>query len=93
MTRYACPCCGFMTMGEAPGAGTYDICPVCFWEDDPVQFEDPDFGGGANKESLRQSQQNFILFGACSNDMIKHVRKPNKDEIKDPTWSPLAPSI
>ena len=28
---YACPCCGFLTL---PSRGGYDICPVCFWEDD-----------------------------------------------------------
>ena len=35
--RYACPCCGFLTLDEAP-PGTFAICPVCFWEDDDVQF-------------------------------------------------------
>lgn len=27
----ACPCCGFRTLERR---GHYDICPVCFWEDD-----------------------------------------------------------
>lgn len=29
--KYRCPCCGFFTLDERGG---YDICPVCFWEDD-----------------------------------------------------------
>jgi hypothetical protein len=29
--RFRCPCCGFRTLNERGG---YDICPVCFWEDD-----------------------------------------------------------
>ncbi len=29
--KYACLCCGYLTLDERGG---YDICPVCFWEDD-----------------------------------------------------------
>jgi hypothetical protein len=29
--RDQCPCCGYYTLD---GRGGYDICPVCFWEDD-----------------------------------------------------------
>lgn len=28
--------------------GSYEICPVCFWEDDGVQFRWPTMGDGAN---------------------------------------------
>jgi hypothetical protein len=28
---YPCPCCGFVTLGER---SAFEICPVCFWEDD-----------------------------------------------------------
>jgi rubredoxin len=42
MGRYACSCCGYLTLDEQP-PGTFDICPVCWWEDDPVQFDDPDY--------------------------------------------------
>ncbi|MGW2848911.1 CPCC family cysteine-rich protein, partial [Streptomyces sp. NPDC001274] len=28
--RYPCPCCGHRVLGEMPGS--YEICPVCFWE-------------------------------------------------------------
>jgi hypothetical protein len=38
--HYPCPGCGFFTLGEkAPG--TYDICRLCGWEDNPVQFDNP----------------------------------------------------
>lgn len=60
-----------------------------FWEDDGVQFRDPDYEGGANDVSLRQAQQNYIRFGACQEDCIKYVRKPNKNDVKDPNWKPL----
>lgn len=36
--NYKCPCCGFYTFKQKP-AGSYDICPVCFGEDDMIQLE------------------------------------------------------
>ncbi|HEY5317723.1 MAG TPA: CPCC family cysteine-rich protein, partial [Solirubrobacteraceae bacterium] len=30
--RFTCPCCGFLTLPD-PERGSYEICPVCFWED------------------------------------------------------------
>jgi hypothetical protein len=41
--RFACPCCGHLTLEEEP-AGTYDICKECGWEDDPVEFNDRNIG-------------------------------------------------
>ena len=40
--------------------GTFDICEVCGWEDDHVQLRFPAMNGGANKESLYESQQIWI---------------------------------
>lgn len=88
MNKNTCPCCGFMTMDAAP-SGSYDICPVCFWEDDLVQFKNPNHVGGANYISLKQAQQNFILFGACEMGMARNVRKPFPHEPKDPAWKPF----
>lgn len=58
MKRYRCPCCGKLTLDECP-PGTYNICSICGWEDDPVQFENIDYEGGANIESLRQARDKF----------------------------------
>jgi rubredoxin len=77
--KYECPCCGYLTLDEQP-PGTYEICPVCFWEDDPVQFEDPKYEGGANRISLNQARINFRLFGAIDKESIKYVRKPLPSE-------------
>src|SRR5437763_12764219 len=57
---FACPCCGFVTLDERP-PGTYEICRVCGREDDPVQFADPDYRGGANTDSLREHRAGFEL--------------------------------
>lgn len=87
MKKYTCPCCGFKTLNTEH---EYSICSICFWEDDYFQFEDVDLQGGANNGiSLRKAQMNFIEFGACDKNMLKHVRKPNKNDIKDVKWMPL----
>ncbi|WP_221392974.1 CPCC family cysteine-rich protein [Dyadobacter sp. NIV53] len=83
--KYTCPCCGYKTFIEIPN-GHYDICEVCFWEDDPIQADDPNYEGGANRVSLKQGQKNFAEFGACELEMIKNVRKPFKDEQRDDNW-------
>jgi hypothetical protein len=79
MKAYACPCCGFLTFEEPP-PGTYEICPVCSWEDDPVQFEDPSYAGGANRVSLAQARQNFLDLGAASPEFVGNVRPPRDEE-------------
>ena len=43
--RYKCPCCGHYILGHIAN-GSYDICPVCFWEDDLVQNQDPSYEVG-----------------------------------------------
>lgn len=86
--KFACPCCGYKTFREQPN-GSYDICQVCFWEDDPIQLNDPNYEGGANRVSLKQGQKNFIECGACEKEMIKNVRQPTKDEQRDENWKPL----
>lgn len=86
MNKYTCPCCGYRTLEEAHG---YDICSICFWEDDYSQFENVDLAGVANKVSLRQAQQNYIKFGSCEVGCLSLVRKPNDQDIKDENWKPL----
>ena len=80
MGKYKCPCCGYCTLSEEP-PGTFEICPVCLWEDDNVQFDDPDYDGGANAVSLNKARENYKRIGAISTDSLEHVRKPHKDEI------------
>lgn len=73
-----CPCCGYLTFDEQ---GHFDICPVCFWEDDPVQSNDEEYVGRANGISLRQARANFKVLGACEAKFIGNVRAPLPDEI------------
>lgn len=84
--KYTCPCCGYKTLDEEP-PGTYEICLLCFWEDDPVQFEDLDYEGGANGISLRAAQHNVMRFGVSEECYLDRGDKRNQFE-KDPNWQP-----
>lgn len=77
--NYKCPCCGFYTFEEEPD-GTYYICPVCFWEDDPIQLQDETYEGGANHISLKEARKNYIEFGACERKYVGNVRQPLENE-------------
>ena len=78
--KYLCPCCGYKTMSLAP-PNTFDICPVCYWEDDGVQYAKPDYANGANKISLNEAKANFSKFGAILEEYSNKTRKPFDDEV------------
>jgi hypothetical protein len=61
--------------------GTFEICPVCFWEDDGVQLDDASLRGGANEVSLLEARENFRRFGAIEARFLWHVRPPLPREI------------
>ncbi len=65
MKKYICPCCGNYTLDEEP-PGTYEICKICYWEDDDFQYKNPDYDGGANLLSLNKARENFIILGGIS---------------------------
>ncbi len=80
---YPCPCCGYLTL-EKPPPGTYQICPVCFWED-TNNFEE----WGTNYCTLRQAQQNFNRWGVCEKEWGYLVRNPTESEARLPNWKTL----
>ena len=67
--KYQCPCCKHYTLDGKPN-NTFQTCSVCFWEDDGVQLNDPDYEGGANHMSLNQARRNFKEFGVI--DSLKN---------------------
>ena len=79
MAGHACLCCGFLTLSEPP-PGTYEVCPVCYWEDDPVQAKEPDYAGGANDVSLNEARRNYRQLGAVEARFRSKVRLPLNDE-------------
>jgi hypothetical protein len=66
--------------------GTYDVCPICGWEHDPVQADDPDFEVGANRPSLRQAQANYIRNGSADVPPTVRVRLPAPDDERWAHW-------
>ncbi len=87
MASFPCPCCGHLTFREPPGS--YEICPVCSWEDDVSQLRFPLTSGGANRPSLAEAQKNFEAFGCCERLAAEHVRPAKADEPLDEGWRPL----
>ncbi|MGC4942942.1 CPCC family cysteine-rich protein [Kribbella sp. DT2] len=85
--RYPCVCCGHLTMDET--VGSYQICPVCFWEDDQVQLRTPDTVLGANRVPLVEAQRNYLAYGACDEHARKYVRPPQDDEPLERGWRPI----
>lgn len=77
---HRCPCCGYRTLGERGG---YEICSVCFWEDDGQDDHDADRvrGGPNGSLSLTAARANYGRIGACDERSVEHVRPPRPDEM------------
>jgi hypothetical protein len=75
-----CPCCLCATL---TGRGGYEICQVCFWEDDGQDDLDADvvFGGPNGALSLTEARANFRQFGACEERSLAFVRSPRPEEL------------
>lgn len=82
--QYTCPCCGYQPFDEPPGS--YQICHVCFWEDDAVQLLDPWFPGGANRPNLADAQQTYSRCGATEERFLKNIKGVQPTDVRDPTW-------
>lgn len=81
--RYKCKCCGYFTLiGETEEDVMWDICPVCFWEND-ISGNNPDQFSGANHMTLLQGRENFKKYSACDIKMISHVRTPKAEELPE----------
>jgi hypothetical protein len=77
--QFPCPCCEQLTLDEPP-PGTWLICEVCEWEDDPVQFADIDYEGGANRVSLRQARDFYRTIGISCPERLRtrQLRDPGR---------------
>jgi len=70
--RVPCPCCGRATISER---GHYEICKVCWWEDDGQDNAKADtvMGGPNYGLSLTQGRANFLLHG---------ISDPGRDDLR-----------
>lgn len=77
--RFLCPCCGCFTLGSA---GSFEICPVCFWEDDGQDDGDAEVvrGGPNGRLSLSRARENYLRFGARDERFVSEVRAPYESE-------------
>jgi hypothetical protein len=73
--------------------GSNDTCPICCWEDDVFQLDNPLEEDGPNGGSLQLGQINFEKFGACTFQMANYVRKPSTSEQKDHSWRKFDPTV
>jgi hypothetical protein len=76
---YRCPCCRKRTLAERGG---FEICAVCFWEDDGQDDHDADVvrGGPNGALSLTEARENYLRIGACEDRALSHVRPPWLEE-------------
>ena len=68
----ACPCCGYATLAEL---NAFEICDVCWWEDDGQDNIDANtILGGPNADlSLTRARFNFLKHG---------IFDPRRDDLR-----------
>jgi hypothetical protein len=87
VSRYPCPCCGYLVFREV--AGSWSICPICQWEDDLTQLRWPSLEAGANNVTLVEAQQNYRQFKISELALGHRGRPPKEHEALDEGWRPI----
>jgi len=79
--RYACPCCGYASLSDSGG---FDICSICFWEDDGQDDHNADVvrGGPNGSDSLTDARRNYLSIGACRKKDLAHVRPREANQME-----------
>jgi len=74
----ACEVCGYITVSHP-----YDICTVCFWEQEMLDESEYDKAtGGPNSDlSVIQARQKFGKIGAVNERLLQFVVPPEAGEI------------
>ena len=70
-SRNICPCCSVYEHSTAIGG--HSVCPICLWEDDRQQRNDPDLAGGSNEVSLIQARELFLKGLNTEGFVIKNI--------------------
>ena len=80
--RYACPCCGYRTLAEAPGAAR-EFCEVCAWETRDAN----DRWSGREAPDLAAAQRSFAERGVCDAALADITRPPRPEEARPAWWT------
>lgn len=81
MSKTQCPVCSFLTFDANEFPGSLKVCPVCSWNDDQLQCENPLEEEGTNSMSLKQAKENYKMFKACHIEYVQKCRAPTAEEI------------
>lgn len=57
-----CPCCEYRTIVKTKA---YEVCPVCFWEDDGSSL---DKYSSCNRMTLKEGKENFKKYKSCNSN-------------------------
>lgn len=75
-----CPCCDYFTLTNR---GEYEICEICFWEDDGLDLTELKTHSGPNHITLEEGRMNFLKFGACEEKFVENViKEPARSAFK-----------
>lgn len=64
---YICPVCLKHYFSDI---GSHEICPICKWQDDLYQEDNPESDGGANHVSLVEARENYSKEGISDPDIL-----------------------
>lgn len=73
--RFQCPCCDHFTLAERR---SFEVCPICGWEDDGQDLDELDRVSGPNHITLREARSNFERFGAADQSVLGLVAGPDE---------------
>lgn len=60
MSKRMCACCGEWELyAEDDFFDEYEICPICGWQDDHLQNDEPNYAGGANEMCLNDARKHW----------------------------------
>ena len=68
--RHQCPCCDYFTLESR---GSYEVCPVCYWEDDGTDLSELDRESRSNHRTLREARASFERVGAADEAAVPLV--------------------
>lgn len=88
--KHPCIICGHKTLDNR---GDWDICPVCFWEDDVILGNDDVRSPANSGVYVSEAQANFVKFGACRPEHVEEVRSPTDEEERDNSFELLPAAL